>query len=68
MEECDLAVFDGEAHSRGAAGICQRSDNCSDGFGAIRIVDDSHPFLEFAMLVPGGVLKLDETAAGNACI
>jgi hypothetical protein len=68
MEEYDLAVLDREAHSRGAAGTCQRSKNCSDRFGTMRVVDDSHPFFEFAVFVPGRVLKLAETAAGNACI
>ena len=60
MEEYDLAVLDREAHSRGAAGICQRSKNCSDRFGTMRVVDDSHPFFEFAVFVPGRVLKLAE--------
>ena len=68
MEEYDLTVLDREAHSRGAAGICQRSKNCSDGFDTMRGVDDSHPFFEFTVSVPSSVLKFAETAAGNACI
>ena len=68
MEEYDLAVFDRQAHPRGAAGVCQLSDNCSDRIGTIGIIYDSHPFFEFAAFVPSNVLKVAKAAAGHACI
>ena len=60
MKKYDLAVLDREPHSRGAARVCQRSDNYSDRFSTMMVVYDSHPFFKFAVFVPGRVLKLAE--------
>ena len=68
MEEYDLAVFDRQAHSCGAAGLCQRPDNCSDGFGTMGIIDDSHPFFQFTAFVPSSVLKVAKAGTGQACV
>src|SRR5215470_15301866 len=58
MEEDDLVVGDRQAHSRGPASLCQRTDYGAERFGSSGIVDDPHPLFEFSAHIPGGVREL----------
>ena len=68
MEEYDVVVLDRQSYSRATASFSQRSDDCSDGFGAQRIIDDSHPFFEFVAHFPSAVFNGVKAGPGDAGI
>jgi hypothetical protein len=58
MEEHDLAVLARQSHARGTPCFRQCPDNGPERLGASCIVDNAHPFLEFARLFPRGMLDV----------
>src|SRR5262245_34180136 len=66
VEEHDPIALDRQAHSSAAAGLGQCLHYRPDRLRAGGIIHDVHPFVEFAVLVPGCPIELLEARACNA--
>src|SRR5262245_40524788 len=68
MEEGDAVAEDRETHPGSPPGLRECAHDRAKRLGSTGIVYNSHPLLEFSLLVPRRLLKIAKTRMFYACI